>query len=1009
MPIPCVKANEAGLALFQTTADQRFLLGAETFLNTHMPTRFWRYQAGARSLWTEEDLLAQVVQSGKRVRGNRVFVLYGAAGSGKSEVMRWLLTRLGQTEPVRARFAVRVSRTDLDPVRIIQRALDTLAVPGLDQAVIHQWGEVRRKPVALANQMVWHALAGLFDSDEEILPLSFRLRPVVEANLREWFQHLQNVPVQGVERPLQFLAREQLQQVLGETVLDLDPTYEHLRARLQDAFEQYALAGLRVVPTLRRISQHLHQTQGIRPLLLIDDLVQSLNVFASDLLDYLLTLEEGEWDVVLGLTPAAFEWDGRGRELLTRLRELDTVDDRVIRLDLSDTTGDASSFLDEQSLDKFLVPYLTAYKQTAGFQCGSMCPHAEDCTAMQWGQVAAPVLAPFNQALLKRLWRALPLGKGRARYLLLAVREALSAMTTSGQDALPFLAKVITRDLHVASSVPQQRDLVACYHPEEIPSPPVPAALAKVWGLSGKLVELSVQPLSPGATTRTVAEETSTAESKPSQPFSTRPVATTPDPVRVALSEWLEGGAPHRELLRSFRQGLSKVIADLVDPTLLLGNGHALVRGALRWVAQQEGTNVPLHLEGETVGRGIFVPRSLGSVAFQLVEYQDARGAGRPVALERLLQEPALIDLLLQGEALRESWQADLSEALGMAPDHLAFHLYRVALCLGAPLPILRTFHAEVLPQRLLADGWPSSLVQTIRCLWDDAFRLRDHLYDGERICRYLSRWPLPTNSLAAIQAIQTATIPSAFRLGNERIDSVLETFRGVISRLDAAARESAPSWSERRSLLRAALALSDGRSRTALQRRIGKLRSSIALAAVTTLPSMPPAATSQQMAILLDGPAGSDSIALCRAEISWGALSRDPWFQAVERWWLALEQISTRIDESSPTERRPGLPSSPLVLYSRLVQHQARYRGLLQEIKTVLEDPSSLSTGLRAMLQALINPASGLNAGPTLHRVTPDLLRELRTTFPTLAAQIRLSIDARGVEDGILHCMDGQ
>ncbi len=78
------------------------------------------------------------------------------------------------------------------------------------------------------------------------------------------------------------------------------------------------------------------------PILLIDDLVQSLSLYATDLLDYFLTLESGDWDVVVGLTPAAFEDSKRGRLLLQRISHLDTIYDRVEKLWLSDEAGQDS-------------------------------------------------------------------------------------------------------------------------------------------------------------------------------------------------------------------------------------------------------------------------------------------------------------------------------------------------------------------------------------------------------------------------------------------------------------------------------------------------------------------------------------------------------------------------------------------------------------------------------------------------------------------------------------------
>ena len=79
-----------GLAIFAPTADQRYLMGADVFLRTHFPMTMRRYENGHSQVIGEEDLLAQILDSTGHAPGNRLWVLYGTPGSGKSELIKLL-------------------------------------------------------------------------------------------------------------------------------------------------------------------------------------------------------------------------------------------------------------------------------------------------------------------------------------------------------------------------------------------------------------------------------------------------------------------------------------------------------------------------------------------------------------------------------------------------------------------------------------------------------------------------------------------------------------------------------------------------------------------------------------------------------------------------------------------------------------------------------------------------------------------------------------------------------
>ena len=117
--LPCFAP--VGTRIFAPTADQRFLAGSDEFLRTHFPMRLHSYNAGRSTLYTEQEILNCLLNPSPSVIGNRVFVLYGAAGSGKSELMRWLQTHISFQDQFRADVTMRISRTELDIFHIAQR------------------------------------------------------------------------------------------------------------------------------------------------------------------------------------------------------------------------------------------------------------------------------------------------------------------------------------------------------------------------------------------------------------------------------------------------------------------------------------------------------------------------------------------------------------------------------------------------------------------------------------------------------------------------------------------------------------------------------------------------------------------------------------------------------------------------------------------------------------------------------------------------------------------------
>src|SRR5947209_160238 len=464
--LPCLAPT--GTKIFAPTADQRFLAGSAEFLRTHFPVQVQYRGAGYSTTLAEQDILHRLLEPGPAVVGNRVFILYGAAGSGKSELIRWLQTQIGLQDTSRAAVTMRITRTDLNIFHIAQRFQHLYSPWSFQANTLQRWEECRQKPRTLAKILVLTALEQLLGSDDQVNALYYQLIDVVQTNLERCFAAMSQ-PTEDVGQFIELFSREDLVEILRNSAIPVPVEYETLRYHILKTFRDQMLEGLDLPYTLKQIAQHIQQEHQKRPILFIDDLVQSINLFATDLLDYFITLEEGCWDVVVGITPNSLEATLRGKELLDRIAFLDTIDDRVEKLWLSDEYGLSSSFLNETNCTEYARLYLNEYKRQNQQPCNVHCPAFHRCHHLEPDQ-PDDLLAPFNKEVLIRLFRSLPPGKGKVRYYTLYLRDILERLT-QGEDLLSVMQQYVKSEQ-------------AAYHPNK--------HLAQVHELYGPLLNVGI-------------------------------------------------------------------------------------------------------------------------------------------------------------------------------------------------------------------------------------------------------------------------------------------------------------------------------------------------------------------------------------------------------------------------------------------------------------------------------------------------------------------------------------
>lgn len=769
--MPCLQTP--GLALFGPSADQRAALGEDIFRATHFPMVMRTQNAGKLiNRVTQDDLLTDLLHTEKIGPGNRIFVLYGAAGAGKSELLRWLAVEISATDPLRAHALMRVSRTELDVLRIVERFHSDLSGRFFSSQTHARWEDLRTKPLTLAKLIVLSALEHLLTSDTEINTLFYWLVDPVQRNLEAGLSY---TPATGPDDSiLELFSEEDWQNLTRTTELSQQLELEALREALGTSFRNLLLENVYIPDTLRLLSEEIVRRHNVRPILLIDDLVRSLNIFAGDIMDYFITLEAGNWDVVMGLTPASLQMHVRGKNLLERIAYLDTIDDRVQKLWLSDDYGYESYFLNEANCAAFASIYLDEYRRLNGVSC-RICAQQDRCAGLGQSEDGR-LLAPLNENVLQRVMRSLPSGKGKARYFLRALGEVLTELASGA--SLPETMKGHSHREYMARTESRiEGAIVELYgKPNKgISTVTVEPGVERFFGMTFDRM-YSVEPL------------TLSPERLAEQPVNSL-ATVTEDPERDAIRRWLEGNAANRQLLRSLRQGVARWLRIVDPPHILARRGKANPHGVLRWDQPYLDITPPILLEGiDPDQRGISISPSLGMLAFDIAFLAKASGNDVRSVAFIIGKDEAAFDLVQKARRLQSNLFLQLEEQLGMSSTQLAFHLYVFALCLGEKEPQLpgfpNTFWSWLPKMQARHSSWRREIHAKTRKafvhLFEDFFLLRKNVVDGPEISRLCSTCE-SSGYLGPIMDLVPDRLDSSFTLGGESLSDVLGQVRKVV------------------------------------------------------------------------------------------------------------------------------------------------------------------------------------------------------------------------------------
>lgn len=351
---------------------------------------------------------------------NRIIIVEGEVGGGKSHLFTWLRHELGDTaaDGQSDRMAVQVTHGTQSVIDILVE-LSNLVDVDSQSATIYEFDEI--DPEALAEALVANLQAfgaGQLDtfSEKEITALTeFRvnepdLTDIIEENIRTY----QSDSASKVDSVLELIDREEYRQ-LRKIALGVPPSeqgFELLRTELNNHL--FRLLG--VTDLHHRLSSISDAAiaEGFRIVLLCDD-ISTLGVFRDSLLEYGIQPQSGHFDIVVGCPTGWFHEKQRNEkdDFYTYIQ-----DKSKGYFQISDHQGD-SYFLSKETAVSFVERYVQAIQSESNEGL------TDTVRPESFGG-----LYPFNASFVRRLYMHLQqegVQRRTPRLLLRAIRECLLA------------------------------------------------------------------------------------------------------------------------------------------------------------------------------------------------------------------------------------------------------------------------------------------------------------------------------------------------------------------------------------------------------------------------------------------------------------------------------------------------------------------------------------------------------------------------------------------------------
>lgn len=399
----------------------------EQFLKTHIDIDKIRADylfphEGSDEFVTQEEFRDAILKSEIK-DDNRIFILRGETGSGKSQLCQWLEYQIG-TDPSEGdeeHVALHVSRSKTgisDILEIISDPVDMEISVGNVSDLDSE--EVANTIISILN--TFNKNTGQFSEDEiealtEDRPNATDLRGILERNISEYQE---SAASEGDKRKTDLITEEDYRD-LSLAAFGSTKGADTLFPSLQSEVHKILSRNLGVEDfqgKLEDLSQE-YKDRDLRPVLICEDLT-TFTVLKEQLLDHIFQLDSGHYDVVLGWT-SGWEKDDLSRALGTSEGVSTYMEDRAEGyLSTTDEQGRAY-FLDDDITTKLARTYLSTIIEESNTS-ESLSEDALD---------AFDGLYPFNETFIQESYNHLIQDGNKRRtprlLLMRVIRECLNS------------------------------------------------------------------------------------------------------------------------------------------------------------------------------------------------------------------------------------------------------------------------------------------------------------------------------------------------------------------------------------------------------------------------------------------------------------------------------------------------------------------------------------------------------------------------------------------------------
>ncbi|MGD6893739.1 hypothetical protein [Bacillus infantis] len=658
--IPCISVKD--INYLYGTADERYNFSKEFFRKTHFPQSLNRYyNNNVIEKLLDKDLLNELKNS--HPIGNRVYIIFGSTGSGKSELLCWL--RDQWVSENNSRPIIRISRNELNPQVLIKKCYDSIGLE-LEELIIdeNKWNLLIDKPITIINQIVWTVMSEFFDKDENIIPTTMIIRPIIEKNILEFTKQI----IKGeIIKPLEIITKKEFDTLKESTSIEINIDYYKFRNALLQKLDQFLFNGTDIKTLFIQLSKVLVKRK-IRPVLLIDDLVQSINLYAADLLDYFITLEEGNWDVVIGLTPGAEQGQDFNVELIKRIKTLDTIDDRVKKVWLSDEAGSNFFTLAREQVEQYLMNYLITLKEANGFNCSNSCPHSNVCGNFFEETDSDNRLLPLNKVLIDRIYNGIPNGKGKLRYLILNTREILQSLIKGDNRSIKKVINLIDREVYIEHEDEIIKFLAEIYAPGDKNEFMITKELLQHFKQGMSIVNGQDVKI-----TRIEKHEGNQLENE-------KVLFKQNKFVNHHIRDWVEGKKVKEQLLEPIRSGVATIVHEVVKASSMVKDNTSRSIKVGPTIQRSEIINRHKYPIGFTTSDSnqIVIERKINLL--KVADFQQLKMQERGNVFSTIADDANLSKWIYQTENLKKQWIYNLEKFLGFSLGEFAFYFKQLIL-----------------------------------------------------------------------------------------------------------------------------------------------------------------------------------------------------------------------------------------------------------------------------------------------------------------------------------------